>query len=80
MERLLKFYLPVACKTPSVRKGYTRGGGWGRFKYPKKQFWNSRKAGQPARVGVKVAPDSGRIGGSGRVNRPVRVRLPVTEC
>ena len=36
--------------------------------------------GQPARVGVKVAPDSGRIGGSGRVNRPVRVRLLATGC
>ena len=36
--------------------------------------------GQPVRVGVKVAPDSVRIGGSGRVNRPVRVRLPVTGC
>jgi len=32
-------------------------------------------AGQPVRVGVKVAPDSVRIGGSGRVNRPVRVRV-----
>jgi len=36
--------------------------------------------GQSARVGVKVAPDSGRIGGSGRVNRPVRVRLLATGC
>ncbi len=33
-------------------------------------------AGQPARVGVcKVAPESVRIGGSGRVNRPVKVRV-----
>ena len=36
--------------------------------------------GRPARVGVKVAPESGRIEGSDRVNRPVRVRLPVTGC
>ncbi|ACS89339.1 IS element ISTsi2 orfB, probably Transposase [Thermococcus sibiricus MM 739] len=28
----------------------------------------------------KVAPESVRIGGSGRVNRPVRVRLPATGC
>ena len=37
-------------------------------------------AGQPVRVGVKVAPESVRIGGSGRVNRPVRVRLLATGC
>ncbi|RLF72951.1 transposase, partial [Thermococci archaeon] len=28
----------------------------------------------------KVAPDSMRIGGSGCVNRPVRVRLLATGC
>ncbi|ACS90898.1 MAG: Uncharacterized protein XD54_0206 [Thermococcus sibiricus] len=32
--------------------------------------------GQPVRVGVKVAPDSGRIGGIGRVNRPVEGNPP----
>jgi len=36
--------------------------------------------GQPVRVGVKVAPESGRIGGSGCVNRPVRVRLLAMGC
>jgi len=29
------FYLPVACKTPSVR-----GGGWGRFKYSEGKRYN----------------------------------------
>ncbi|KUK17038.1 MAG: IS element ISTsi2 orfB, probably Transposase [Thermococcus sibiricus] len=40
-------------------------------------------AGQLVRVGVcKVAGDSSirGIAGSGRVNRPVRVRLPATGC
>jgi len=59
-----------------ARPPFERGGGWRRFKYPKKQFWNSRKAGRPVRVGVKVAPDSGRIGSSGRMIRPVGSKPP----
>jgi len=56
--------------------------GWVRFKYSEDIEYNDlvtavRLDGLLGLV-CKVTPESGRIGGSGRVNRPVRVRLPVT--
>ena len=33
LEVEMTFYILIACKTPSER-----GGGWGRFKYPKNNF------------------------------------------
>jgi len=73
------FILSVVCKTPSVR-----GGEWVRFKYSEDAENNNLVTAEwlDNLLGLvcKVAPESGRIGGSGRVNRPVRVRLPATGC
>ena len=59
-------------------------GWWGRFKYSENAEYNDLVTAEwlDSLLGLvcKVTPDSERIGGSDRVNRPVRVRLPATGC
>ena len=64
--------------------GYARGGEWRRFKYSEDAEYNGliTAVRLDSLLGLvcKVAPDSVRIGGSGCVIWPVRVRLLATGC